>query len=79
MEIEIDSIERLEDATHCSDLAGDLSFEDGTGEGAAVPTPPWDKRNDAHRRADKILKDMEISYQRNAGILRTLDRIAAKL
>ena len=76
MEIEIDDFERVEEKTS----AGmGQAHECEIGEGGISPDSHLHSREIALRQVDSIIKDMAESYQRTAGVLRTLDRIAGKL
>lgn len=79
MEIEIDFIEQVEDKTSAAEFGIGQAYEGEIGEGSISPNSHLDRKEIALRQVDSIIKDMAESYQRTAGILRTLDRIAGKL
>ena len=79
MEIEIDVIERVEEKTSAAEFGMSQAYEGEVGEGSTSPESPSGRRETALRQVDCIIKDMAESYQRTAGVLRTLDRIAGKL
>ena len=76
MEIEIDDFERVEEKKSAGIGQAD---ECEIGEGVISPDSHSHSRETAFRQVDSIIKDMAESYQRTAGVLRTLDRIAGKL
>ena len=79
MEIEIDDIERVEERTSAAEFGMSQAYEGEVGEGSTSPESHSVRRETALRQVDCIIKDMAESYQRTAGVLRTLDRIAGKL
>ncbi len=79
MEIEIDPIERVEERTSAAEFGMDQAYEGEIGEGSISPDSHLGGRETALSQVDSIIKDMAESYQRTAGVLRTLDRIAGKL
>lgn len=79
MEIEIDVIERVEEKTSAAEFGMGQAYEGGIGEESISPDSHLDGREIALRQVDSIIKDMAESYERTAGVLRTLDRIAGKL
>ena len=53
---------------------------DASAGGVGKPFKPKPTNRDAAlREADRIIEGLELSYERTAGILRTLDRIATRL
>ena len=79
MEIEIDVIERVEEKTSAAEFGMGQAYEGEIGEGSISPDSHLGSREIVLRQVDSIIKDMAESYQRTAGVLRTLDRIAGKL
>ena len=79
MEIEIDVIEQVEEKTSAAEFGMSQAYEGGIGEGSISSDSHLDGREIALRQVDSIIKDMAESYERTAGVLRTLDRIAGKL
>jgi hypothetical protein len=79
MEIEIDVIEQVEEKTSAAEFGMSQAYEGELGEGGVSPDLHSGRRETALRQVDCIIKDMAESYQRTAGVLRTLDRIAGKL
>ena len=79
MEIEIDDIERVEKRTSAAECAMSQAYEGEVGGGSTSQKSHSGRRETALRQVDCIIKDMAESYQRTAGVLRTLDRIAGKL
>ena len=79
MEIEIDDIERVEKRMSAAECGISQAYEGEVEEGSASPESYSGRREKALRQVDCIIKDMAESYQRTAGVLRTLDRIAGKL
>jgi len=79
MEIEIDVIERVEEKTSAAEFGMSQAYEGEIGEGSISSDSHLGSREIALRQVDSIIKDMAESYQRTAGVLRTLDRIAGKL
>lgn len=78
MEIDIDSIERVEHNTTDSDFGMIQTHEGEVGKDSTSPNSHLGSKAIAFRKVDSIIKDMAESYQRTAGVLRTLDRIAGK-
>jgi hypothetical protein len=79
MEIEIDPIERVEERTSAPEFGTGQAYQGEVGEGSTSPDSYSGSRETALSQVDSIIKDMAESYQRTAGVLRTLDRIAGKL
>jgi hypothetical protein len=79
MEIEIDPIERVEERTSAAEFGMSQAYEGEIGEGSISPDSHLGGRETALSQVNSIIKDMAESYQRTAGVLRTLDRIAGKL
>ena len=79
MEIEIDPIERVEERTSVAEFGMGQAYQGEIGEDSISPDSHLGGRGIALRQVDSIIKDMAESYQRTAGVLRTLDRIAGKL
>ena len=79
MEIEIDDIERDEERTSAAEFGMSQAYEGEIGEGRISSDSHLGSREIVLRQVDSIIKDMAESYQRKAGVLRTLDRIAGKL
>ena len=78
MEIEIDSIERVEGKTTDTDFGMIQAHEGEVVKESSSPDSHMDSNEITFRKVDSIIKDMAESYQRTAGVLRTLDRIAGK-
>tara|TARA_Y100001934_G_scaffold266431_1_gene345854 strand:+ start:351 stop:593 length:243 start_codon:yes stop_codon:yes gene_type:complete len=73
------TIERLDIGEEEVDL-GLTPRTDTSAGGVGNPFGPKPmNRDDALREADRIIEGLGLSYERNAGILRTLDRIASRL
>ena len=79
MEIEIDLIERVEERTSAAEFGMGQAYQGEIGEDSISPDSHLGGRETALSQVDSIIKDMAESYQRTAGVLRTLDRIAGKL
>jgi hypothetical protein len=79
MEIEIDPIERVEERTSAAEFGMGQAYEGEIGEGSISPDSHLGGRETALSQVNSIIKDMAESYQRTAGVLCTLDRIAGKL
>ena len=79
MEIEIDPIERVEERTSAAEFGMSQAYEGEIGEGSISPDSHLGGRETVLSQVDSIIKDMAESYQRTAGVLPTLDRIAEKL
>ena len=79
MEIEIDVIERVEERTSAAEFGMGQAYEGEIGEGSISPDSHLGGRETALSQVNSIIKDMAESYQRTAGVLCTLDRIAGKL
>ena len=79
MEIEIDVIERVEERTSAAEFGMGQAYEGEIGEGSISPDSHLGCREIALCQVDSIIKDIAESYQRKAGVLHTLDRIAREL
>ena len=79
MGIEIDAFDRVEENKSVDEFDIGQAHDPEIGEDSISPNSPSEGKQVALRQVDSIIKDMAESYERKAGVLRTLDRIAGKL